>query len=488
MIYMPLIILIWGGFYFIWGPVINVDGGLGYDGHYYGHYAKRFMSMVFGNKIDSYRIQRIFPSFMVYLGINIVHIQSSFYNIIKTFQIYNLLLLQLSAILWCSIAVHFKLKLKYVWLGFVFWFLNFGVAELSFYYPVLTDASALCLSFGLLYAYLKDKLILKIIITVIGSFTWAGFILLGIFLILFPVNFKPDLSEFGTQKLNLKKRFFVFLLPLPFFIEGIYHFGRFLNNERIPYIETDIINQTLYISVFLNYLLMAYFFSIYLPEKLSLKDYPRLIKKIFKSLKPLNVLICFIIYILVSGIQKYLSNDNPTDNSFFKMFYLISLYGATKPMVYVFSYINYFGPAFIIFFLYMKKFIRTLNDIGFGFYLFFIIPFLTIFATEARMNVYFLPFFILPVILLLSKIDISGKVCLLLTFIAFIFSKVYIPMFNMPDSVPDKMTFHNQILYINFFTISNRSYLFLVLAITIVIAILYYTFKKSGKSLFENFN
>lgn len=485
---MPLIILIWGGFYFFLGPIINVDGGLGYDGHYYGHYARRFISMVFGNKIDSYRIQRIFPSFMVYLGMNIAHIQNSFYNIIKSFQVYNLLLLQLSAVLWYAIAVHFKLKVKYVWLGFVFWFLNFGVAELSFYYPVLTDATALCFGFFLLYAYLKDILILKIIITLLGSFTWAGFIFLGILMILFPVNFNLDLAGFGTQKFNLKKRFFVFLLPLPFLIEGIYHFSRFLNNERIPYIETDIINQTLYISVFLNYLLMSYFFSFYLPDNLTLKDYPLLFRKIISSIKPLNVLICIIIYVSVISIQKYLSNDQQTDNSFSKMFYLMSLYGATKPMVYIFSYINYFGPVFIIFFLFMKKFTGILYELGFGVYLFFLIPFLTIFATEARMNVFFLPFFTLPVIILLFRMNISGKICLLLTFIAFLFSKVYIPMFNMPDSVPDKLTFHNQILFINFFTISNRSYLFLVIVITIVTSLLIYSLKKSNKSLSENFS
>lgn len=486
---MPLIILVWGGFYFFYGPIINVDGGLGYDGHYYGHYANRFISMVFGDKIDSYRIQRIFPSFMVYLGMNILNIKNSFYNIIKFFQIYNLVLLQISALLWFAIAGHFKLKLKYVWLGFVFWFLNFGVAELSFYYPVLTDATALCLGFFLLYAHLKNKLLLKIVITFCGSFTWAGFLILGIILILFPVSFKPELSEYGTQKQSLKKRFFVFLLPLPFFIEGIYHFRRFLNNERIPYIETDLINQTLYISVFLNFLLMAYFFSFYLPENMSLKDYPSLIRKVFSSLNFKNILICIALFITVTGIQRYLGNEDlPTDNSFSKMFYLMSLYGATKPLVYVFLYINYFGPIFILFFLYMKKFTGVLYELGFGVYLFFIIPFLTIFATESRMNLYFLPFFLLPAILMLSKADITGKICLILTFIAFLFSKIYIPMFNMPDSVPNKLTFHNQILYINFFTISNRSYLFLLIVITVITLLLLYAFKKSGKSISENFS
>jgi len=416
---------------------------------------------------------------------NILSIPSSFYNIIKSFQIYNLLLLLLSTFLWCKIAAHFNLNLKFVWLGFVFWFLNFGIAELSFYYPVLTDATAICLGFFLLYAYLKDNLILKIIITFLGAFTWAGFVFLGILLIMFPVNVKLFVNETVTEHIKPKKRFLIFLLPLPFLVEGVYHFNRFLNNERIPYIETDIINHTLYISVFLNYLLMAYFFSVYIPNYLNLKTFPGFLKKVITSVKPLHAIISVALFLAIYAIQKKLSNDLPTDNSFSKMFYLISLYGATKPLVYVFSYVNYFGPAFIFFFLCMKKFTGILSEIGSGIYLFFLIPFLTIFATEARMNVYFLPFFVLPVILMLKDFNITGKLCLLLTFFSFLFSKIYIPMYNMPDSVPDKMTFHNQLLYINFFTISNRPYYFLAVLITAVTAVIIFLFKKSGINLFH---
>ncbi len=154
---MPLIILLWGVYYLLYGGIINVEGGLGFDGYYYGMIAKNFYSMVFGNELNGYLIQRIFPSFVISTALSILSISKKIAIIIKAFQIYNIVLLMLSSLLWFRISKIFDLDIKMIWLGFIFWFLNFGVAEMSVFYPVLTDTTALFLGFFLLYAYLKDN-------------------------------------------------------------------------------------------------------------------------------------------------------------------------------------------------------------------------------------------------------------------------------------------------------------------------------------------
>lgn len=456
-----------------------MDAGLGYDGHYYGHIARRFFSMVFGQQVDSYRIQRIFPSFVVYIFMNAFGISSSFHKIITSFQIYNLILLQICSVVWCKISAMYNFNLKYVWLGFVFWFLNFGVAEMAFYYPVLTDISAMCIGFCLLFAHLKNNLALKIILTFIGGFTWPVFIFLGILLIIFPMNLKPDFAGIVFEKQKKISRFYIYLLPLPFLAFGIYKLTEYFRDNVSLDLDTEIIGPAFYISLILNYFLTVYFFSVYIPDYLSLKNLISIVKKTLLSVKPSAVLISVSLYLIILIIQKYLSNDNPVSGSYLQLFQYISLYGASKPFVYFITYINYFGPVFIVFFLYLKYIVRCISDFGIGFYLFFMIPVLTVFATEARLNIYVLPFIILPVVMLLNNLKIRKSTFILFAVISFIFSKIYVPMHNVPDRIPDKMTFNNQLLFMNFHTISVNSYLFLTVAVILFSYLIFYSLKKS---------
>lgn len=456
-----------------------MDAGLGYDGHYYGHIARRFFSMVFGQQVDSYRIQRIFPSFVIYVFMNVFGISSSFHKIILSFQIYNLILLQICAVIWCRVSSVFNFKLKYIWLGFVFWFLNFGVAEMAFYYPVLTDISALCIGFGFLYAHLKDNLILKIILTFIGGFTWPVFVFLGMILIIFPVNFKPDFSGIVFEKQKLSNRFYILLLPLPFLTFGIYKLTQYFSGNTLLELDTEIIGPTFYLSLVLNYILSVYLFSIYLPGNISIKDNASVLKKILLSIKPSAVIISVLLFLIITLIQKYLSNDNPVSGSYMLLFRHISLYSATKPLVYFVTYINYFGPVFIVFFFYLKYIVRYFAGLGIGLYMFLVIPLMTVFATEARLNIYFLPFLILMVILFLNKLNIEKKTFILFTLISFLLSKIYVPMYNVPDRIPDKMTFNNQLLFMNFHTISVNSYLFLSASVIVFSLLIVYSLRKS---------
>ncbi|HMS65611.1 MAG TPA: hypothetical protein PKD83_10200 [Ignavibacteria bacterium] len=316
-----------------------------------------------------------------------------------------------------------------------------------------------------------------------GAFTWANFIYLGILLILFPVNFKPQFEDNSSDDLNIKKRWFIFLIPLPFLLKALFHLRIFLNGGRLPFIETEIFNSLAYISAVLNYIILVYFFLVYLPADMILKDYFKLIKNTILAIKPLNILISFVILLTAFLIQSTLSNDLYRENSITKMLYLISLYGTTKPLVYIVLYINYFGPVFIILFFFIKYYKKYLLKLGFGIYIFFIVSIFIVFASEPRMNINFIPFFLLPSILVLKEFNISHLIFILLTVFSFILSKIYIPMHNMPDTNPDKNTLYNQIMYMNYFTISKYSYIVLFVTISVMSIMVVYYLKKSKKEI-----
>lgn len=478
-IFMPIIILCWGLFYILFLPVINMDAGLGYDGHYYGHIARRFFSMVFGNQVDAYRIQRIVPPFVVYVFMNLFGISSSLPKIVLSFQIYNMILLQLGAVVWCRISGVYNFKLKYIWLGFVFWFLNFGVAEMAFYYPVLTDISALFVGFFLLYAHLKNNLLLKIILTFLGAFTWPMFLIFGILLLIFPVTLKPKPNDLMSEEKKKYDRYYLFVLPLPFLCFGIYKIADYYLTNASLELDTEIIYPTIIIGLVLNYFLSVYFFKYYLPVNFSLRQNLIFFKNTILHAKTSGIVISVVIFLILKLIQNYLSNDNPVSGSYLLLFHYISLYGATKPLVYLVTYIIYFGPMFIVFFMYLKYVAKYIPEMGTGIYLFFIIPVLTIFATEARLNIFYLPFFLIPVLLFLKDLKVGKNNILLFTLISFLLSRVYLPMHNVPDRITGKMTFNNQLLFMNFHTISINSYLVLAVVIILFSLAVYLSLRKS---------
>lgn len=147
----PFIITVWGIFYIMKGSVINAGNGFGYDGAWYAAITKNFSGMIANGDLSLYKIQRILPCVAVNILMTVFRIPFEDYFIIKSFQIYNLVLLSASALVWIKISELYNLSLKYVWIGFILGFINYGMFLMPFFYPVLTDISAFFLGFCLLY-------------------------------------------------------------------------------------------------------------------------------------------------------------------------------------------------------------------------------------------------------------------------------------------------------------------------------------------------
>lgn len=169
---MILVVVVLGLLNFFWGEKIPAGGGFGFDGVRYAEMVRHLDSMVSGGQLSSYHAQRILPSAIVRSMMLLSGIAMSDLSIIRFFELYNLFLLVGACLVWKRVADNFSLGLAGRWIGFSGIFINFQCSKQAFYYPVLTDVTALFIAMLMLLFYVERKPIALFFTTIIGAFCW----------------------------------------------------------------------------------------------------------------------------------------------------------------------------------------------------------------------------------------------------------------------------------------------------------------------------
>jgi hypothetical protein len=182
---MILIVLALGLLNFFWGEKVPAGGGFGWDGVLYADMVRNLDSMISGGQLSSYHAQRILPSAIVRSMLLFSEVSMSDTNIIRGFELYNLVLLVGACWVWKRVADNFSLSLAGRWIGFSGVFVNFQCSKQAFYYPVLTDVTALFVAMLLLLFYVEKKPIALFVVTIIGAFCWPVVSVCGAFLLTF---------------------------------------------------------------------------------------------------------------------------------------------------------------------------------------------------------------------------------------------------------------------------------------------------------------
>lgn len=459
------------------GPVINAGNGFGYDGAWYAAITKNLSGMIHNGELSLYRIQRILPSAAVKILMTVFRIPVEDYFIIKSFQFYNLILLSASSILYIKISELFNLSLKYIWFGFILGFVNYGIFLMPFFYPVLTDITAFFLGFCLYYFYLKDNLIAKIIVTLLSAFTWPLLVFTGILLIIFPVSFKVNKGDLQTGNHRNAKLIICLLSAVPFLIQAFITLDQYFSGLEIKTIYTQPVKQLMYFSSVLNYFILVLFFYVILPEKIPFASVAGILKKTLRKLSLKHVISALAIIVFTQTVYRLIGNstiESETDAG--SIFYFMSVYSVTKPLVYFVTSIGYFGPVFMICFVLLKEYRSILFNSGTGIYITFIVSFLILLITEARLITSFFPVIIVLTALVARKLNFSRSLFVIFTIYSLILSKIYIPMNNVPDISSDRYSFTNQLYFMNTFMISKNSYYIqgiLFLSMTVIFILFY---------------
>jgi hypothetical protein len=182
---MIFIVLALGVLNFFWGEIVPAGGGFGWDGVTYANMVRNLDSMISDGQLSSYYAQRILPAAIVRSMLILFGSAMSDINIIRCFELYNLVLLVGACWVWKRVANNFSLSLAGRWIGFSGIFVNYQCSKQAFYYPVLTDITALFVAMLLLLFYVEKKPIALFVATIIGAFCWPVVSICGTFLLIF---------------------------------------------------------------------------------------------------------------------------------------------------------------------------------------------------------------------------------------------------------------------------------------------------------------
>jgi hypothetical protein len=228
---------------FFFGEIVPAGGGFGWDGVLYANLARNLESIVRNGQLSNYYAQRILPSVIVRSILLLWG--SSFSNraIILGFEFYNLVLLLAASWVWKRLANHFALSLGGRWLGFCGLFMSFMCSKWIFYYPVLTDTTALVVGMLALLFYVERRQLPLLAVTSIGAFAWQVTSICGAMLLILPrVEYPPEVVSPVRRAYSITSaqisRFvkIAWILSLPLAVAGVVcclRIGTVLNMGRL---------------------------------------------------------------------------------------------------------------------------------------------------------------------------------------------------------------------------------------------------------------
>ena len=194
---MTLVMLLIGVANIFWAERLTVREGFGWDGVAYASWARDFHRTILVDRVPEYYVKRILPSAIVHYGSRLVTapflpdakrdaILNESRNVVRCFDLYNLLLVLVAVSTWGLIANELKLSSRGTWFGFCFLFLNYAILKNNFYHSVLTDTSGFTLGILMFYFFLTNKPIGLWATIFLGGFTWPSIPYMGALLVCFP--------------------------------------------------------------------------------------------------------------------------------------------------------------------------------------------------------------------------------------------------------------------------------------------------------------
>ncbi len=410
---------------FVWKDLIPLNNGFGWDG--YTNYKPLLLncqSLLLNHQLDGYSIQRIFP---FCTGHYLIHLfQSGFSDkaVLFGFQIYQFIILLLIQFFWYKIADFLKLSKTAFWLGFLGLIVNFATLKFDFYYPILSDRSALLLGLVSLFFYLRQNVPGLLISSIIGTITWPTLILINCILFLFP--YKQNVLPSGKDNnriINLIILFIcgyvllwmgnicMYVVNTPKDTLGFWHY------ILVQYLPFSVVGCILY----LYYSLRGISSGLVLNIKSLIKH--------FRTLPLSNYIGMGLLIVWYIVLKKLIANaDLPMRLSGSTFLSNIALTAIMKPLLFMVQHIIYFGPLLVLIVLFFKDYCKKVQSLGFGFVLIIGAGLIQSINSESRQLLSLLPFFILPILLVLEEMKVT-RLALISTIVLSIgLSKFYLPI------------------------------------------------------------
>lgn len=463
----PLLLLFWSIISLLFIPAIPIASGYGWDGVFYGKVALGFGEMI--GKMDSYHAGRIFPGILIYFIYKVFHLPLTLTGVLAGFKIYYVCILTLSSVIWVKISYKLQLRQLAKWIGFIALFINYPVLNFYFYYPALTDGTALLIGMLMLYAYLFKNNALLLSVTALSFFTWPTGIVIG--LIIFIYNNQKNIYWKGGFPKNIQF-LVVSVLIAPLLLLIIHYAGQ-------DYIKLFLIRSGLDFSFFhikpfshtieynfniiINALLLIFYFVIIYWLMLNDFSFKEFFGSFFQKTLIFKILLSIVFILLLIFVKKQLFDPGlPTVTASFYANQVID--DSTRfPLQFLVCHISYWGPVILLLVIYFRRFVKTLKVSALPVVLGFLFTVIFSINAESRAITNFYPFIVVAI---LQTIDFDGlkykKLFLFaFTIISLLYSKIWFPVHlpatNFPQTIDtDLDKFPMQAYFMNFGLWINR--------------------------------
>ena len=408
----------------IFVPQLTSHYGLGWDGtRYYLLAVDGFKS----NQLDAYTILRILPSLLVHIVFQVFSIEFNPPHVIMAFKIMNAVLIGISAWMVKKIFEQYELSPASQIVGFAIVFMNYGVLNFTFYYPVMTDTPAFFLSVALFYFFIRGELTNVLLVGLIGAFTWPVIFVMAIAMILFPGK--------KTEFVPFKKGWVIAVCSLC----GAYALATgwyllFYKRENTEFTYALSISQTMLPVTFLGVGVLFFFMPLVLCNQtfFSLQYYKR-------ELKLSRILAVVGLSVVFLGLRYAVETETSEFLTLYHQVKIHMLYAFQRPLITIAGHFNYFGVGMLLIILFWRRFSAFISTFGLGvagivflnFFIFFAKP-------ESRAIIHFFPWLLILISLYIGKYRFSTLFYALIIIVNLVLAKLWL-FFEYSDIVDHLM-------------------------------------------------
>ena len=416
--YFPAIVAAYLLVYFFVGERVHWNGGGGFDAARYGHLAVDFTGLL-AQRIPDYYLERLLPSFIIWLSTIILHIQlSTPQRIVDAFHIYNSLVLVGSAFAWVRIARTLRLTPEVALIGTACLFVNWTVLKEYWFFVVQTDVTAFALGVVAALCVIERRPYLLTLVALTASFAWKTVMPFTLLLILFA---RPA-SEFKSAKISPRAAT-QFSLAAVAVAVGYSLYATLIHPFHFGPGGDQVDLRALPLSMAL---MAAYVFyvarSVFLtPGALSFRFGPLDAIAFFLAVWALRTLALWV-------MVRYFATGQPFLD-FATFVTVLFVAPVVKPAIFALAMVVSFGPGFLLVLWYLPRILAAAVAHSYGALLGVVFTMILAFDTETRQLIYSYPLLIVFLCVALQReLGLDRRFALAFLACAVALSKFYLPL------------------------------------------------------------
>lgn len=405
-----LLVVLYAIVYIPAGELVNINHGLGWDGKFYAAMAR---SISFGGGVTGVVPEfRFLPSAIVHYALKATGYAFSNANIRLAFQVYDALLLVITVFAFGGVLEELGYSVKTQVFGLVCLTLNFCFLKWSFWYPILTDQSTICLATLMLYFYIKNDAFWLLIVALAGYFTNPALLLAGTLLLACPRDPMP--TEPLPRRVVLAGRIALLLV-----FTGLFVWFYAINGDpglrpRRTGVGAGV--AIVYAAVGLAFLL----------------DNKRLFSGsvLISRIKWDRLLFCGAFYFLFNILTTPSGTSNVPGQTIASIIQLLGL-DLHKPFVTIAAMLAFYGPVVAVIVYSWSRFSQAGNRLGLGFQLVIVFGFLLVLVVRPRQFMAVYPFFVLCIAEVFSHDEWKWRYLSAFALASLILSRFWQPLNNL---------------------------------------------------------